>query len=279
MSLAPLSGRLSVPPLNILEGQGCEALGGGGVEDGISHPLLFASSTFFVSNPHAQLFPSFHQGESASGEVLSLLEKGAVELAPPSPGYYSRLFVVWKLSGSWRPVIDLSCLNCFVTQTRFKMETNQSVPRAIRRDNWMVSIDLKDAYLQVPVHPDSLQFLGFVAFRVPYWFRALCFGFSMSPQVFTRVMALVCAMLHRLGVRILRYLDDWLVLMSCRTNALWARDTVLALCRDLGILVNLAKSHLVPACSATYLGMTIVSPTLKAFPSQERVLALLAQID
>ena len=77
----------------------------------------------------------------------------------------------------------------------------------------------------------------------------------------------------------LRYLDDWLALASSRTNALWARDMVLALCHDLGILVNLAKSHLVPARLATYLGMMIVTPALRAFPSQERVLALLTQID
>ena len=57
----------------------------------------------------------------------------------------------------------------------------------------------------------------------------------------------------------LRYLDDWLVLASSRTTALWARDMVLSLCRDFGILVNLAKSHSVPARSATYLGMTIVT--------------------
>ena len=61
-------------------------------------------------------------------EVLSLVEKGAVEIAPlPSPGFYSRLFVVMKDSGSWRPVIDLSLLNMKVLKTSFKMETLQSV--------------------------------------------------------------------------------------------------------------------------------------------------------
>ena len=82
-------------------------------------------------------------------------------------------------------------------------------------------------------------------------------------------MAPVPAMLHCLGVPMLRYFDDWLVLTSSWTNALWARDTVLALCCDLGILVSLAKSQLVPAWSATYLGMVIVSPALWAFPSRE----------
>ena len=179
MSLASPSRRLSVPLLDILEGRGNRALGGGGVEDGISHPLLFTSSTFYGSTPHAQL-PSSIKGKALQGEVLSLLKKGAVELAPPSPGYYSHLFLVWKTSGSWRPVIDLSCLNHLVIQTWFKMETNKSVLRVIRRNDWLVSIDLKDAYLQVPVRPVSCQFLRFVAFSVPYQFKALCFGLHSS---------------------------------------------------------------------------------------------------
>ena len=45
-------------------------------------------------------------------------------------------------------------------------------------------------------------------------------------------MAPVSAMLHNLGVRILRYLDDWLILASSRMKALWARDMVLDLCRQ-----------------------------------------------
>ena len=42
-------------------------MGGGGVEDGISHPLLIAASSLSGSHPHAQLFPFLHQGESTAG--------------------------------------------------------------------------------------------------------------------------------------------------------------------------------------------------------------------
>ena len=48
----------------------------------------------------------------------------------------------------------------------------------------MISIDLKDASLQVPVHPDSRRFLRFVADGQVYQFKALCFGLSTAPQVF-----------------------------------------------------------------------------------------------
>ena len=124
-------------------------------------------------------------GKALESEVLSLVKKGAVELAPlPSPGYYSRLFVVMKASGSWRLVIDLSLLNLKVLKTSFKMETLQSVLLLVQRGDWMVSLDLKDAYLQVPIHPDSRKYLRFVAFGQVYQFKALCFGLHDSSGLY-----------------------------------------------------------------------------------------------
>ena len=185
-----------------------------------------------VPIPLPSYSPNSVKGEALRGEVPSLIEKGTVEFFPSFPGYYSHLFVVWMATGSWRTVIDLSHLNHFVLQMRFKMETSQSVLCAVRRGDWIVSIDLKYAYLRIPVHPDSRQFLGFVVFENTYQFEALCFGLFIALKMFTRVMAPVSVMLHDLGVRILQYQDDWLVLASSWKESQWARDIVLNLCRQ-----------------------------------------------
>ena len=162
--------------------------------------------------PMPSYSPTSIKGAALEEVTLALVAKGAVELAPlPSPGFYSRLFVVWKTSGSWRPVIDLSHLNRFVDVSHFQMETIQSVLLSVRQGDWMASIDLKEAYLQVPVHPASRHLLRFVFRDNVYQFKALCFGLSTAPQVFTRVMAPVSAILHSMGIRMRRYLDDWLV--------------------------------------------------------------------
>ena len=208
-----------------------------------------------------------------------MLDKHALEVAPPGPGFYNRIFVVQKANGKWRPVIDLSTLNRFVTLTPFRMETNVSVLNAIRRDDWMVLVDLKDAYFQVPIHPASRKFLRFQWGTKTYQFRVLAFGLSTAPQVFTRVMAPVSAILHQKGIRLLRYLDDWLVLATSESEAVKARDTVLDLCRTLGIVVNYEKSSLIPRQSAEYLGMRIDSPSLRAFPTAKRVDNLTSLVD
>ena len=203
------------------------------------------------------------------------MAKSAVELAPlPSLGFYSRLFVVWKTSGSWRPVIDLSILNLYVDVLHFRMETIQSVLLSVRQGDWMASIYLKEAYLQVPVHPDSQRFLRFVAQGNVYQFSALCFGLSTAPKVFSRVMAPVSAILHSWGIRMRRYLDDWLVQSSSRESLLRDLRVVLDLCHELGIVVNPAKSHLVPSQVVQYLGVVVDSQSFRASPSPERVARL-----
>jgi len=54
-------------------------------------------------------------------EVELLLQKQAIEPVedPTTPGFYSRLFVVPKQNGKWRPVIDLKGLNHYVKVPKF----------------------------------------------------------------------------------------------------------------------------------------------------------------
>ena len=104
-----------------------------------------------------------------------------------------------------------------------------------------------------------------------YQFRVLCFGLTTAPQVFTRIMAPVAAILHKYGIRMLRYLDDWLILASSKQACLKARDRLLQVCTKLGIQVNLSKSSLVPTQSLVYLGMEIQSRPFIALPTPTRV--------
>ena len=221
-------------------------------------------------------FPTYRAGspraQALRQEVEVMLAKGALEIArDPGPGFYSRLFLVEKATGGWRPVIDLSHLNDFVQLTPFKMETVASVLLSVREGDFLASLDLKDAYFQIPIHGSSRKLLRFMSEGTVYQFKALCFGLSTAPQVFTRVFAAVSAWAHARGIRLLRYLDDWLVLSSSEKKAKESIRELLSICRTLGIVINEMKSDLVPSQSAKYLGMTIDTGAGKVFPSLARV--------
>ena len=81
---------------------------------------------------------AYHQGseraEALTNVVVDMLQKGAIEpVQTCSSGFYSRLFLVLKASGSWRPVIDLSTLNQYIHCPSFKMDTPQSVINSLQK--------------------------------------------------------------------------------------------------------------------------------------------------
>ena len=102
-------------------------------------------------------------------------------------------------------------------------------------------------------------------------FRVLCFGLCAARQVFTRVMVPVSGFLHQLGVRMLQYLEDWLILALSQEEACWARDQVLSLCQELGTVVNLENSTHTPSQQITYLGIRINSQTFRASATPSRI--------
>jgi hypothetical protein len=88
---------------------------------------------------------------------VSWPDKGAiVHIDNPGPGFYSHIFVVSKKQkGSWSLIIDLFLLNRFLRVPHFKMETTRSIVAAMLPGDWAASLDLRDAYLHVPVYyPD-----------------------------------------------------------------------------------------------------------------------------
>ena len=113
-------------------------------------------------------------------EIAELLKKRAVEWVRNlgTLGFYSRLFLIPKMNGKLRPVMDLWLLNQYINKHHFKMETVNSVRQSIRTNDWAVSIDLTDAYLHVPIHPISRKYLRFVFDHQEFQFTGLPFGMS-----------------------------------------------------------------------------------------------------
>ena len=140
--------------------------------------------------------------------VDALLMKGAIERVTnvKSLGFYSRLFLVPKKTGDLRPVIDLSTLNRHMVVPHFKMETQGSVRSAIRSQEWTVSIDIRDAYLHVPMHQAVRKYLRFVVNKKVYQFTCLPFGLATSPWEFTKLLRPVISLLRQQDVKLHVYL-------------------------------------------------------------------------
>ncbi len=108
-----------------------------------------------------------------------------------------------------------------------------------------------------------------------YQYKVLPFGLSLSPRVFAKVVEAALVPLRERGVRILNYLDDWLILaQSCRKLCAH-RDLVLKHLSLLGLRVNWEKSKLVPMQRISFLGMELDSVNQTACLTQERAQSVL----
>ena len=110
-----------------------------------------------------------------------------------------------------RPVINLRPLNRYLKKTHFKIDTLNKVINLVKPKDWAISIDLRDAYLHVPLFPKHRQYLRFCIQGRCYQWKTLCFGPTSAPRVFTKIVSVVAAILRAQSIRVAIYLDDWLV--------------------------------------------------------------------
>ena len=189
-------------------------------------------------------------------QIALMLQKNAItEVPPDSPGFYSNVFLVRKASGGWRPVIDLKNLNAHIHVPHFRMFTTSSVLSSVEIGDYGFKIDLQDAYFHVPIHPSSRKYLRFAFENRVYQFQVLLFGLNTAPQVFTRLGHTVTAYLHRQGVSVIPYLDDWLVHHPDRQILLRHQALLIDTLDLVGFILNRKKSELDLTQDLQFLGI------------------------
>ena len=216
--------------------------------------------------PPLRLIPLSSKGYSTSDsltfkkEIDNLLNIGAIEEMDASvPCFTSSLFMVPKKTGDLRPVIDLRSLNRYVTYQHFKMENLDLVKSLIRRNDYMVSIDLNHAFYHVPLAPSQKQFFAFDFLGKRYCFKCLPFGLTSSPRIFTKVLRPLIKLIRSKGIRVVAYLDDLLLMARTKEELLLHTASLRKCLQDHGFTINENKSCLTPSHVIDYLGFQINS--------------------
>ena len=221
-------------------------------------------------------FPTYRAGspraQALLQEVEAMLAKGALEIAPRSGSQLLQSSLPGG-EGDWRlEACDLSLSFERLRPAHAVQDGNSRFGAVIcQRGGFSSFLGSEGCVLSDPDPRIIEEAVEVMSEGTVYQFKALCFRLSTAPQVFTRVFAAVSAWAHARGIRLLRYLDDWLVLSSSEKKAKDSIRELLSVCRTLGIVINEKKSDLVPSQSAKYLGMTIDTGAGKVFPSLARV--------
>ena len=87
----------------------------------------------------------------------------------------STLFVLTR-NNNLRPVINLKSLNNCVQLEKFKLEGLDMVRTLLTPGDYLMKLDLKDAYFRVPIYEPDKKYLRFQFQNITYEFQYLQFG-------------------------------------------------------------------------------------------------------
>ena len=212
------------------------------------------------ANPSIQP-PFFRKGTDLAER--GLLTKQAVQkISASQRGFYSSMFMVPKKDGGQRPVINLKTLNRYVKLEHFKMEGLHTVKAILQKGDWMTKIDLKDAFFMIPIAPQFRHLLLFKLNAESFQFNCLPFGLCTAPRVFTKILKLAIELLRSLGIRMVIYMDDMLLMASSKELIQEHTYVTIFLLENLGFIINNKKSLLEPSQEIEFLGMIVSSQTM-----------------
>ncbi len=130
---------------------------------------------------------------------------------------------------------------------------------------------LKECIFPHPGCPETQEVPSIRLRREGLQYKVLPFGLALAPRTFTKCMDAALAPLRLQGIRVLNYLDDWLILAHSRELVSRHMDIVLRHINSLGLRMNAKKSVLLPSQQTLFLGVHLDSTQMQARLAPARI--------
>ena len=106
---------------------------------------------------------------------------------------------------------------------------------------------------------------------MPYQFTCLPFGLSPSARLFTKTLKPVIAFLRSMGIRLLIFLDDILIMADSPERAAEHTQIVIRVLESLGFVIKRKKSVLKPTQAILFLGFIVNSVKMLLLLPEEKL--------
>ena len=214
----------------------------------------------------ARLQPRSSELEACSATLQHQLECGAVEELPADTtgGLWSTFFPVAKKNTTKvRGCLDLRPLNRHLRYEHFKMEGLHTVRDLLRRRDFMAKVDLSDYFFHLPIPLEHREYFRFMWQGKKYQCTAMPFGLAPAPRLATKILQPVIRHLRSMGVRLVVYIDDVLVLARSQEECLRHTQLLVDTLHYFGFGVHPDKIQAVPTRSIEFLGIQVNSALMQ----------------
>lgn len=196
-------------------------------------------------------------------ELDRMLEMEVIEESSSS---WSSPVVLIRKPNKVRLCLDSRKVNAVTKKDAYPLPLINGILGRLNNTTIISSIDLKDAFWQIPLSKESRDKTAFtVPGRPLYHFRVMPFGLCNSPQTLCRLMDKVVP--YHLHSKIFVYLDDLLVTSSTISEHLTLLKLVGDRLKLAGLSINIKKSKFFMK-EVKYLGFVVGSGGLKTDPEK-----------
>ena len=220
---------------------------------------------------HNRIFSDVHAC-FVDTELQRLLKIGAIEQVNQRPHCVLSMRVVPKKNNKSRLVTDCRHVNLNIITPSFTQEGITAVAECIQKDDILMTIDVKDGFHHIVIKQSFRKYLGIFWRNKYYVWRTLCFGVSIAPYYFNKILRPVIAFICSQNVRIAPFIDD-LCLMMSKSEAMVHSQFVLNTLSSLGWTPNYEKCDLTFTHQTIFVGFDISSdkeqgPWIKILPQK-----------
>jgi len=199
-------------------------------------------------------------------EVDKMLQAGVIE--PSHSPWSSPVLLVKKPTGKYRFCIDLRKVNNATVKDAYPLPQVQAILDRLKEAKVISTLDLKDGYWQVPLHPESRPLTAFTApSKGLFQFRVMPFGLHSAPATFQRLLDYILG--PELDDIAFAYLDDIIVLGTTVEEHIRNLRLVFERLRAAKLQLNLEKCKFAQT-ELKYLGHVVNSEGINTDPEKVR---------
>jgi len=196
-----------------------------------------------VKQRHFPVSPAVEK--SMYAEIDRMLQLGVIEELESA---WSSPIVMLTKPGKVRICLDCRKVNSFTEKDAYPLPQISGILNRLPRAEYITSLDLKDAYWQVPLEVQSRDMTAFTVPSRPtavewplYQFKVMPFGLCNATSTMSRLMDKVVP--PHLRNEVFIYLDDLLVVSSNFENHLNVLREIAVHIKRAGLTINIGKSH------------------------------------
>jgi hypothetical protein len=196
-------------------------------------------------------------------ELDRMLELGVIEESTSS---WSSPVVLVRKPGKVRLCLDSRKVNAVTVKDAYPLPQIDGILSRLPKANFISSLDLKDAFWQIPLEKASREMTAFtVPGRPLYQFKVMPFGLCNAPQAMCRLMDKVIP--YHLREKVFVYLDDLLIISEDFDEHLDILLQVADHLRKANLTINVEKSKFLRR-EVKYLGHIVGGGVLRADPEK-----------